>query len=271
MTAEDPTATEAQLPKEPAVAAGESAAPTAAPATATTPDAPAAPRLSTRERRALAAASGQARPTPPRTRTPGSNPMKSLPRRATQQRWARKLHIWISMFSLTLMLFFGATGFVLNHTEWSWGQTPVTTKVTGTLAAAYLNPVDVNTIATYLRGQQDIFGEVVSNSTSGTSLTIATAGPGATSSVIVDTSTGAFTATKTMNGFVAFLTDLHRGNSVGKQWGWVVDATAIALIVISLTGLVIGILNRSRHWSRDMLLAFGGLAAAIALLLLSAP
>ncbi len=201
----------------------------------------------------------------------GGNPLKSTPRRSSQQRWARKLHTWISMFGLILMLFFGATGFVLNHSDWSWGTSPVTTKNTGTLPAAYLNPVDVETIATYLRGQQFVFGAVTSQSTSGTSLMIATTGPGATSSVTVDTSTGAFTASKTMNGFIWFLTDLHRGNSVGTEWGWVVDASAWGLILISLTGLAIGLLNRSRHWSRDMLLAGSGLAVAVILLFLSAP
>ncbi|MBK9158390.1 MAG: PepSY-associated TM helix domain-containing protein [Propionibacteriaceae bacterium] len=199
------------------------------------------------------------------------NPPRSGPRRGWPQRWARKLHVWISMVSLTLIIFFGATGFVLNHSDWTWGGDPVTTQVTGTLASNYLNPVDVEKIATFLRNERDIVGEVVSNSTSGTSLTISTSGPGATSSVIVDTSTGDFTATKTMNGFMAFLTDLHRGNPVTKQWGWLVDASAIALVVIGLTGLLIGILTRSRHRMRDVLLALGGLVATIVLLFLAAP
>lgn len=175
------------------------------------------------------------------------------------------------MVSLTVIIFFGATGFVLNHSDWTWGADPVTTQVTGTLASNYLNPVDVEKIATFLRNERDIVGEVMSSSTSGTSLTISTSGPGATSSVIVDTSTGDFTATKTMNGLMAFLTDLHRGNPVTKQWGWLVDASAVALVVIGLTGLLIGILTRSRHRMRDVLLALGGLVATIVLLFLAAP
>lgn len=206
-----------------------------------------------------------------RKRAPGGNPLKSLPRRSSQQRWMRKLHTWISMFALVLILFFGATGVVLNHRDWSWGATPVTTKNTGTLPASVLSPVDVDTIVTYLRGKQYVFGTVTSQSLSGTSLAISTTGPGATSSISVDTSTGAFTATKTMNGFIWFLTDLHRGNSVGTEWAWVVDASGLGLIAIALTGLAIGVLNRSRHWRRDMILVGSGVAVAIVLLLVSAP
>ncbi|MBK9156606.1 MAG: hypothetical protein IPM11_00455 [Micropruina sp.] len=70
---------------------------------------------------------------------------------------------------------------------------------------------------------------------------------------------------------MAFPHTCTRGNSVGKQWGWVVDATAIAphCDLVDVPG--------HRHPQpvaalvQDMLLAFGGLAAAIALLLLSAP
>lgn len=183
----------------------------------------------------------------------------------------RKLHTWISMFALILVLFFGATGIVLNHADWSWGTAPVTTKSTGTLPASLLSPVDAETITTYLRGKQLVFGTITSQSTSGSSLIISTTGPGANSSISVDTSSGDFTATKTMNGFIWFLADLHRGNSVGTQWGWVVDATALGLIAISLTGLAIALLNRSKHWRRDMILVTAGVATAIVLLFLSAP
>lgn len=200
----------------------------------------------------------------------GGNPLRSLPRRATQQRWARKLHTWLSMVSLVLVLFFGATGFLLNHPDWTFGQQPATTTATGTLPSS-VDADDVAAVSSWLRDQGQLLGELQSSTTSGTSLMAGASGPGVSSQLSVDTSTGEYTATVTRSGVVAFVSDLHRGNAVGTAWGWVIDATAIVLVLIALTGLAIGLLNRSRHWARDMGLAAAGLAAAVVLLVVSAP
>lgn len=211
---------------------------------------------------------------PPSTQRPrrrGGNPLRSLPRRATQQRWARKVHAWLSMVALVLVLFFGATGLLLNHPDWTFGMDPTTTTTTGTLPETYLSTVDLETIAEYLRDRREVLGSVQSSSSSDGTLMASLAGPGATAQLSVDTSSGAYTATLTRSGLVAFVGDLHRGNAVGHGWGLVIDATSIVLVVIALTGLLIGILNRSRHWARDMGLATLGLLVAVLMLALSRP
>ncbi|MBK9156607.1 MAG: hypothetical protein IPM11_00460 [Micropruina sp.] len=71
------------------------------------------------------------------------------------------------------MLFFGATSVSRVEPHRVELGTPVTTNGHLTPAAAY-QPGDVNTIATYLRGQQDIFRRSGVEQHPGTSLTIAT-------------------------------------------------------------------------------------------------
>src|SRR3982751_4618219 len=68
------------------------------------------------------------------------NPKKEV---AKLSRW---LHIYLSMISFAVVLFFSVTGLTLNHAEFFAGKT-ITTKDTGRLTAAWVNAKDTNRIA----------------------------------------------------------------------------------------------------------------------------
>ena len=55
----------------------------------------------------------------------------------------------------------------------------------------------------------------------------------------IDRKPGRYDLTETHHGFVAVINDLHKGRDTGKAWSALINASAIAPAVISLTGLVL--------------------------------
>ena len=58
---------------------------------------------------------------------------------------------------------------------------------------------------------------------------------------------------------MALLTDLHKGAYAGRSWKWVIDGTAVLLVLGSLTGLILWISLPRRR-------ALGILALSVGLL-----
>jgi len=68
----------------------------------------------------------------------------------------------------------------------------------------------------------------------------------------------------TRMGFVAVINDLHKGRDSGAGWSLLVDLSAILMIVVSVTGLVL-ILFLRRHLVNGLLIAAtGALLSALA-------
>ena len=63
--------------------------------------------------------------------------------------------------------------------------------------------------------------------------------PGYAADAFIDRESGRYDLTETLHGFVAVINDLHKGRDTGRAWSVVIDASAIVLILISLTGLVL--------------------------------
>ncbi len=186
---------------------------------------------------------------------------------AAVHRWSRKFHAWTSLLSLVLLLFFGLTGLLLNHPDWTFGQDAVTVATQGTLPAGAASPdaVDFLAISEHVRGIDGVRGAITGHGLSGTNGWINYTGPGVQASVQFDTATGSYTLTQTRSGLAALLGDIHRGNGASPAWGLAIDATAIFLVLVAVTGGTIALVNRSRHRRRDLLLALAGAVAAVGL------
>ena len=59
--------------------------------------------------------------------------------------WSRWLHLYLSMLSFLVVLFFAVTGITLNHADWFDGA-QVERKATGTLPASWVNSPDTAAI-----------------------------------------------------------------------------------------------------------------------------
>jgi hypothetical protein len=150
----------------------------------------------------------------------------------------RWLHTYISLVTLLIVLFFSITGFTLNHAEWSSGG--LTQKeVTGSVNVKWLDiaaPDKLN-IAEKLRQDHSLRGHVDEIRIDDRECTVMFKASGYAADAFIDVKTGQYQMTIMEEGKLAMMNDLHKGRYAGKVWGVLIDAAAILLTTISLTGL----------------------------------
>jgi hypothetical protein len=60
--------------------------------------------------------------------------------------------------------------------------------------------------------------------------------PGYTADVFIDRESGAYDDTETKMGLAAILNDLDEGRDGRRAWAWVIDASAVFMTVLSVSG-----------------------------------
>ncbi len=152
--------------------------------------------------------------------------------------WIRTIHLYASLTGLVLMLFFGATGFVMHHEDWfGLGQT-VTSEQTGTVKAA-LEPLDDLALVEELRRTFHIDGALVDLKTDPDLYSLRFSLPGQDTDVWVTRPTGEVKVATERGRLQDVLADMHNGNRVNGAGALLIDAAALLLITISLTGLLL--------------------------------
>ena len=158
---------------------------------------------------------------------------------------ARWLHIYLSMVSFGIVLFFAVTGLTLNHPDWFAGSVK-TRQSQGSVDPALLQPSgatepDTGGLVKSLRTREHLHGTVAADDlrVDDSEISFSYKAPGYSADVIIDRQQGTYSVTEVRNGFVAVLNDLHKGRDSGKAWGWMIDVSAVLLTLVSLTGLII--------------------------------
>lgn len=152
----------------------------------------------------------------------------------TVLRW---LHIYSSMVSLLVVLFFAATGVTLNHPDWLAGER--TEEVSGTLPSAWKTAkgIDWLVVAEHLRAAHGVHGTVADRTEDDRQGALTFRAPGYSADCFIDVRTGSYKLTVSYQGAVGVLNDLHRGRDAGRTWAWLIDVAGIFLVFLSLTGL----------------------------------
>lgn len=155
---------------------------------------------------------------------------------------SRWLHIYLSMASFFILFFFAITGITLNHTEWFEDQQK-TTNVKGTLDTAWVAVPDSNAvkkleIVEWIRNKHQVTGAISEFVIDEDQCTISFNGPGYTADVFVERASGAYELSETRTGLFGVLNDLHKGRDSGKVWKWVIDISAVLMVLVSFTGLL---------------------------------
>ncbi|GGG93898.1 peptidase [Silvibacterium dinghuense] len=181
---------------------------------------------------------------------------------------ARWLHIYLSMLSFAVILFFAATGLTLNHPDWFAGHAK-TVETHGIADKAMLHTAgsegaDRLGLVEMLRAREHVHGAVSDFRVDDTQVSISFRAPGYTADAFIDRDTGKYDLTVVQDGFVAVINDLHKGRDAGKAWSAVIDVSAVLLVLVSLTGLVLIWFVYKRRTSGLILAGF----AAIAVLML---
>jgi len=170
-------------------------------------------------------------------------PKKTKPKKevAKVSRW---LHIYLSMVSFAVVLFFSFTGLTLNHPSWFGGDKQVIVKNKGTLNVKWVNNPDTNKIAKleiveFLRKTYQVKGAVSEVRIDDYEVSVSLKGPAYSCDAFINRETGTYEVSEVKMGIMAVMNDLHKGRDSGKGWGWIIDISAIFLILISLSGLIL--------------------------------
>ncbi|RZL47987.1 MAG: peptidase [Pedobacter sp.] len=170
--------------------------------------------------------------------TKTSNPKKEV---AKLSRW---LHIYLSMVSFAIVLFFSVTGLTLNHPTWFGGDKQVETKYKGKLNVKWVNNPDTAKIAKleiveFLRKTHQAKGFVSEIRIDDSEVSVTLKGPAYSCDAFIDRESGTYEVSEIKSGVVAVMNDLHKGRDSGKGWSWIIDVSAVFLILVSLSGLIL--------------------------------
>jgi len=146
------------------------------------------------------------------------------------------------MTSFMVVFFFAVTGLTLNHPQWFASQL-VTSNLSGTLDLAWVGegtePVRQLEIVEYLRATHGLEGALTNSRMDAGDGSLTFTGPGYSADVFIDRTTGQYRIVELRMGLAAILNDLHKGRDTGGPWKALIDVSAVLLVFISLTGLVL--------------------------------
>lgn len=154
--------------------------------------------------------------------------------------WSRTLHTYLSMLAVVLFLFFGATGFMLNHAEWfGLDRTTSTTREIALPESALDH--DKLALVEYLRAHAQVSGAVEPFDWpgEGEAFHLAFKSPRAHSDVDIALETRTATVTTETRGIPGLMTRLHTAREAGPAWQLILDATSLLLVAASVTGIVL--------------------------------
>ncbi|MDK9760758.1 PepSY-associated TM helix domain-containing protein [Vibrio sp. D420a] len=184
------------------------------------------------------------------------------------QMWARRLHVYISMALLLVVLFFSVTGITLNRPELFEASKPNIQSHNLTLPSHLfsiqndrLEP-NASAFQSFLVEQAgvsgkpsglDVYAEIEDGKLVVGEVSMDFKGPGYNASVFADVVMQTVEVETTDYGVIALLNDLHKGRNSGEVWKWFIDITALLMIFFVITGVCLLLpkkktLNTSIKW-----------------------
>lgn len=190
---------------------------------------------------------------------------------AASAKLTRWLHTYLSMISFATLLFFAATGLTLNHPTWFGADAVVLRDEEGSFPTSQLaGEVDKLTIAEELRAKHHLKGKVAEFEVTDFDCMVTFKSAGYVADVFIDRETGAYTVSETSSGVIAIMNDLHKGRDSGPQWSWVIDISAIFMVLVSISGLIL-LLFLKRQRSAGLVVTLLGTIILVAAWMLWVP
>jgi hypothetical protein len=159
-------------------------------------------------------------------------------------RLSRMLHGYLSAFAFLALMFFSATGVLLNHPEWFEGYQPAERQLSfvltpAELSAAKAQKVPGPALAAAAARHAPLYGAYASADIDGRQALVRLEGPKGSTDLTVDMATGKVEGRAAKASLMAIVQDLHRGKNSGVAWRWVIDLSAWIVLVMSLIGYVL--------------------------------
>jgi len=169
---------------------------------------------------------------------------------------ARTVHLYVTLFTLALILFFSVTGFLLNHEDWVGTDNPTSVTKTGNLPTQILREPDKLAIVEALRNDYGAVGAVDSIEVDPDQIRVVFKRAGTRVDASIQRETGKAEVLCETRGLVGLFLDLHRGKSTGSAWSLIIDLVCIALFVVATTGIIV-------WWSLKGRGRYGGLIVLV--------
>ncbi len=171
--------------------------------------------------------------------------------RAELNRLARLVHAYLSAFAFLALIFFAATGLLLDHPDWLQGARPAEREASvrlnpAQLAAARVAPEPGRAYAEAVRRLTPLLGVYASAALEPGGALIHLEGARGVSDIDLDTASGVARVTLSPATPVTVLGELHRGRKSGQAWRWVIDVSAVLILALSLVGYVLFFFLRFR-------------------------
>lgn len=169
---------------------------------------------------------------------------------------SRALHIYISTALFFLLILFCVSGIVLNHVDWlkndkSNGHVTATIPAElVTKANAQLNtlPLLYPEIEAYLATQYSLTKvKSIEWEKEDALVMLDYPLPAGFAYAELDFTTGELNLDYQTGGFLSLIGDLHKGRYTGEVWSWVIDISAVLMIVFAITGMIILFQNRKKR------------------------
>lgn len=191
-------------------------------------------------------------------------------------RQARLWHGWLSALAFMALMFFSATGLLLNHPEWFKTESaakPIETTLT--LSADELAKVKAaadpgRAVAEAVGRKVKLLGAYQSGEVIDGEAQLRTEGVKGASDILVDMESGKAEVSTQRAQLVTTLNDLHRGKNAGAAWKLIIDVSALLVLALSLVGYVLFFSLRFRLRT-GLILTGVSLAALLAVFFLTAP
>ena len=161
--------------------------------------------------------------------TAAKKPAKKRFNKGAFYRTSRMLHGYLSAAAFLMLMFFAASGLLLNHPDWLGAgredaEPVILTLDAEALQAAQLNETPEMAIERLLRDATSIKGKLKDASISESDAMLRFAGVKGSTDVFIDFELAEAEVEVSKANITSIIHDLHRGKDAGKVWKFMIDS-----------------------------------------------
>jgi len=204
---------------------------------------------------------------------PGAKPRSAF--EIALYRQCRAWHGYLSAFAFIALMFFSATGILLNHPDWIARDSVVPQEQpvqleAADVAAALKSADPGQALARIVQQETPLRGTFASADIDASQALLRFEGVTGNSDVGIALKSGAAQIAVTPSDAVTIIDDLHRGKNAGPVWKALIDITGALLLALSVLGYVLFFSLRFRLRT-SLILTGASLALIVGVFVLSVP
>ena len=169
------------------------------------------------------------------------------PRVSLKLRFYRQCRLWhgyLSAFAFAALLFFAATGLLLNHPGWFAAEEPRSAPVKLTLTSSQLQELrnaqaPARMLTKIVAERTPVYGEYEDGEAEMGQISVRLRGARGSSDIRANIRDGSIIVVSERATTMGLLNALHRGEHAGAAWRTFIDVAAGILIALSLVGYAI--------------------------------